>query len=175
MQNGQSFKRKVSVGLSHKDAYRVLLTIKDKVLQENFHDEKWRIDMLVQKLIVSKKSRMYARFEKNTLSLYHKHFAQFFNRYIETITLQELQEHINSEFHEYAHATVYQVKRLWIELYKAGRINNIARQIEIPKFDNTVYFDIHIDDARRLYKAILNYPDNLSLIVSFWHTRAQEG
>lgn len=159
MHNGQAIKRKVSAGLSHKDAYRLSLTIKDKALEENLVDKKWTIDMLVKKLIASKKSRMYTRYEKNTLSLYNTHFSQFFNRYIETISLQELQKHINSKLETFAHATAYQIKRLWIEIYKMEKINNIARQIEIPKFDNTVYFDIHIDDARRLYKAILDYPD----------------
>jgi len=159
--NGTNYKRKVSIGKSHKDAYRDALALKDKIIKTSDSNKTVTFYMLYRKMVETNKSRMYKRFEKNTNSMYVKHFTSFSNRLIETISLQELQEFINDKIDNYAMATVYQIRRMLIDVYSVSSVQNIAYKIEIPKFDNTVFFDIHIDDARRLYKAILNYPDQI--------------
>lgn len=159
MQNGKPFKRKVSVGLSHKEANKIALSMRKQIEQNSLNTNDETIEVLFRKMVNQKKHFMYSRFEKNSNSLF-KHLAVISKHTINSLKLDDLQTIINQGLNnQFSPASMFQIKRLLIDIYSIAKVENVARKIEIPKFDNTVYFDIHIDDARRLYKAILNYPD----------------
>lgn len=159
MKNGKSFKRKVSVGLSHKEANKIALNMREDIEKNYTNVQNETIEVLYHKMLNQKKHFMYTRFEKNSNSLF-KNLNIIATRTIHSLSISDLQALINERLqNKLSPSSVYQLKRLLIDIYSVSSSENIARKLEIPKFDNTVYFDIHIDDARRLYKAILDYPD----------------
>ena len=80
------------------------------------------------------------------------------------ITTQKIQKIVNELLEqEKKPRTVKTVKDILSPVFEYGCKNgycneNPAKEVEIPKFDNQIYFTIEDDKAQKLYETIVNYP-----------------
>lgn len=158
--NGKSYKRKVSVGRNHKEAYHIAITIKARILEDRTNRETNTFGNLFRRMVAKAKHYKSDQYEYNATSTYNKHLTHLDTRLLHSITLDELQELINVKLETLSVSSVFQLKRIFIDTYKESKTaENIANYIVLPKTDNARYFNMSIDDAKKLYKAITEYPD----------------
>jgi len=91
---------------------------------------------------------------------YRLHVKDVFgSRSISTIAYNEIADFLYSKLEQYSHSYVHQMKQILVDIFARVDIENVASKVDLPSFDNTVNFNMHIDDARRLYRAIKDYPE----------------
>lgn len=155
---GKTIKRKIAVGLCHKDAnrkavdYRNRLTIsflqvKERTLREAFGS------MVKSKEQILNKN--YAYLAKCTFTK----LEPLADKNMKAITVTELNELTRELLKKFKPAYLYQIHRIIIDTFKHEGLPDLTHSLILPKYDNIRHLNLHIDDARRLYKAIKEYPD----------------
>lgn len=158
--NGKSYKRKISIGRTHKDAFNIALEIKARIIEDKTKRELFTFGNLFHRMVAKAKHFKDKQYEYNVKAVFNKHFDCFKDRQLHTITLDELQDFINDKLETLSVSSAFQMKRIIIDTFKESKTTeNIGNFIVLPKLDNARYFDMQLEDARKLYKAILEYPD----------------
>lgn len=158
--DGKSYKKKISIGRTHKDAYNIALKTKARILEDKANKEIETFGNLFRRMVAKAKHYKDKQYEYNVTSMFNKHFDAFKDKQLHTITLDELQDFINDKLEQLSVSSAFQLKRIIIDTYKQSKVvENLGNFIVLPKTDNARYFDMPIDDAKKLYKAINSYPD----------------
>lgn len=98
----------------------------------------------------------------NMRKTYNKHIKPVIGKLTpKMVEANEIQIIMNSMIEGgYAVSTVKQIKDcisgLWAHMIP--KEENIGKSLVVPKFDNKMYFTISDDEAKKLYKIIVNYP-----------------
>lgn len=160
--NGKAYLRKIGEEpqINAKTAsqlrYEMIDSIKggEKIQGETFED-------LFKKYIALRSPTLSKSWEYNMTKAYNKHLKDIIGEATpDTIELELVQGKINDMLSKgYAVSTVKQLKDCLGGMYShvIKTHENAARHLNLPKFDNKVYFNISESEARNLYKAITEY------------------
>ena len=125
-------------------------------------DDAWKIYLEMRKESLSK-----SWYESN-MYYYNKHISpKLGNRIVANIAKEDVQRIINHLLQTgYKPKTAKDIRDVIRAFYNYIRkdlgdqsIYNPAENIDLPKFDNKRVLQIDLEDAKRLYKAILTYPN----------------
>jgi len=158
--NGKQIKKKISVGLSHKNAFKRAIEVINSFIHTIESRPVDTFGVFFSRMVNKKRAYLNKQYYYIATKTYDKHLFTFNDVKLVNIDLDMLQDLINEKLLSLKTSSVYQIQRLIIDIYAMQDVlPNLGNAIVLPKYDSEVQFDIDIEDARRLYQVILEYPD----------------
>jgi len=119
------------------------------------------MDAIFEEYVKLRSPTLSESWEYNMTKTYNKHLKDIVGHLLpEQVKPNALQKRINELIaNGYAPSTAKQLKDCIGGMYThmlKGR-ENVGHMLSIPKFDNKVYFTISDDDAKKLYREIVNF------------------
>ncbi|MDD5405976.1 MAG: site-specific integrase [Sulfurovaceae bacterium] len=126
----------------------------------------YTIDEYFERYCAAREATLSHSWYYNIRKNYRKHLQSFIGKkYPHQVSSDEIQKIMNDMLGTgYKPSTVKQIKDcvsgLYAYLIRNGvETENIGKVLELPKFDNKIYFTTTIDEAKRLYEIITTYHD----------------
>jgi len=156
--NGKQYKKKISIGLNHKQANIKAINLKKRLSESTLTKNTLTLEEAFKEMVEHKARRMHKTY-KYTAHKQFKRLAPLANKPVSSITAEDINKLTEELLTTYKPAYLYQLHRMLIDTFKHHGLQGIMEDVSLPKFDNTRHLVYHIDDARGLFKAITEFPN----------------
>jgi len=154
--NGKPIKKLIGYNLTDKQAELKSQELLNELTKEPIL--KKTLIEYINEYIEIKKILYSKNWEYTNRYNFHK-LEQLHNVNINTITTNDLQRIINALLDVYSPQTVHHIKNSISALYSHFKLENVAKHINIPKYDNQLNFTLETSKINDLVKAIKEYQD----------------
>jgi integrase len=121
------------------------------------------IDKIFEEYIKLRSPSLSESWEYNMTKTYNKHLKEVIGHLMPSkVQTNVIQGVMNGMLDDgYAVSTVKQIKDVVSGMYShmMKERENVGRLLQLPKFDNKIYFSISDEDAKTLYEKIVNHKD----------------
>lgn len=144
--------------MSHKQANAKAIDMRLRLSESTISRNLLTLEEAFNEMVEHKARRMHKTY-KYTACKQFKRLEALAKKPILNITQEDINSLTEELLRSYKPAYLYQIHRILIDTFKYHKLENIMQEVKLPKFDNTRHLVYHIDDARRLFKAIIEFPN----------------